>query len=105
MSSLPTVRPSKPAVSAMSHSGAISRLTIGDRRSDMIKWALRRWLGKLPPNAGQIMRHIVAINEQNVGGENIPLEQRDIERVFEPKMEQEPEGQQDVSEFLHPDQN
>src|SRR5215468_1458504 len=46
MSSLPTVRPSKPAVAAMSHSEALSRLTIGDRRSDMIKWALRRWLGK-----------------------------------------------------------
>src|SRR5215469_18034325 len=46
MSSLPTVRPSKPAVAAMSHSETLSRLTIGDRRSDMIKWALRRWLGK-----------------------------------------------------------
>src|SRR5215475_651180 len=34
------------AVAAMSHSETLSRLTIGDRRSDMIKWALRRWLGK-----------------------------------------------------------
>src|SRR5215471_1856370 len=31
---------------SMSHSETLSRLTIGDRRSDMIKWALRRWLGK-----------------------------------------------------------
>src|SRR5262249_17168803 len=40
------VHPSQPAVTAMSHSETLSRLTIGDRRSDMIKWALRRWLGK-----------------------------------------------------------
>jgi len=33
-------------VAAMSHSETLSRLTIGDRRSDMMKWALRRWLGK-----------------------------------------------------------
>ena len=31
---------------SMSHSETLSRLTIRDRRSDMIKWALRRWLGK-----------------------------------------------------------
>src|SRR5215468_2851855 len=37
---------SQPVVSAMSHSETLYRLTIGDRRSDMIKWALRRWLGK-----------------------------------------------------------
>src|SRR5262249_36773552 len=30
----------------MSHSETLSRLTIRDRRRDMIKWALRRWLGK-----------------------------------------------------------
>src|SRR5262245_39530217 len=46
MSKLPTVRPSQQAVAAMSHSKALSRLTLGDRRRDMFRWALRRWLEK-----------------------------------------------------------
>src|SRR5262245_55670032 len=46
MSKLPTVRPSQQAVAAMSHSKALSRLTLGDRRRDMFRWALRRWLDK-----------------------------------------------------------
>jgi len=37
---------SQPAVAAMSHFETLFRLIIGERRSDMIKWALRRWLGK-----------------------------------------------------------
>ena len=30
----------------MSHFESLSRLTVGDRRSKMIKWALRRAIGK-----------------------------------------------------------
>src|SRR4029453_8040275 len=46
MSSLPTVRPSQPAVAAMSHFETLSRLTFGDWRIDMIKWALHRAIDK-----------------------------------------------------------
>src|SRR4029450_7499939 len=46
MSSLPTVRPSQPAVTAMSHFETLSRLTFGDWRIDMIKWALHRAIDK-----------------------------------------------------------
>ena len=31
----------------MSHSEALSRLTVGDRRSDMFRWALRKGIDKL----------------------------------------------------------
>src|SRR5215207_8481092 len=31
---------------AMSRSGTLSRLTVADRRSDMIKWALRKAIGR-----------------------------------------------------------
>ena len=31
----------------MSHFESLSRLTVGDRRSKMIKWALRRAIGKV----------------------------------------------------------
>src|ERR687897_1164521 len=58
MSSLPTVRPFQPAAAAMSHSETLSRLTVGDRRSDMIKWALRKGIDKFERDWNYDASHI-----------------------------------------------
>lgn len=58
---------------------------------------------KLDPIPGA--RRIRRVNKENVGGEDIPLKERDVEGVFQPEMKQQSERQQDVAQVFHPDQN
>jgi hypothetical protein len=43
----------------MSHSEALSRLTVGGRRSDMIKWALRRAIDKFEQDWNVPIRKLI----------------------------------------------
>jgi hypothetical protein len=52
------------------------------------------------PHAFQIGR----VDEEHISGENVPLKHRDVQRVFQKKVEAAPENQKRVAELLHPEQ-
>ena len=66
----------------MSHSEALSRLTVGDRRNDMFRWALRKGIDKLEriltvattlqQQRRPVLDYLVAVRTAHLHGDPLP---------------------------------
>ena len=66
----------------MSHSDALSRLTVEDRRNDIFRWALRKGIGKLEriltvattlqPQRRPVLDYWVAVRTAHLPGDPLP---------------------------------
>lgn len=66
----------------MSHSEALSRLTVGDRRNDMLRWALRKGIDKLERiltvattlqrQRCPVLDYLVAVRTAHLHGDPLP---------------------------------